>query len=324
MEPIFEFPTECHFIPCNKTTTKIEQFPNLSSYRQMTLKEIDLFLKKLKGQGIGKLFLTGPEPMQRNDLEKIIDLAYKKEIKVDLRTTGLELTTKRLENIKGKVNAVIFDLFGGKKNTNKYFGSGSHEKILANMNACSSLGLNTIVCLNISNENVGQIEKIIKKIPKRIRGIVFSYFVAYKKDVVELQLSQKKFLKEFKKIKKVAENKGFKVISSCKIVFDKNCPKNVYRLCSAGKFKLSVLPNGDVVPCELLKLSPKLIAGNVLNESIENIWKNKTLKMFRAISQESLSGKCSNCKLFNFCPSCRAIPYNLKNQLYGSIEFCKL
>lgn len=85
--------------------------------------------------------------------------------------------------------------------------------------------------------------------------------------------------------------------------------------CTAGASTMYVLPNGDVVPCELLA-SDKWVAGNLLVQDMKSIW--DTAAAFERFRHRPLGDQCSACKFFTDCQGgCPAMGY-LSGQPFGT------
>lgn len=79
--------------------------------------------------------------------------------------------------------------------------------------------------------------------------------------------------------------------------------------CGAGRFYMSVEPNGDLYPCVFFPHKDEVKVGNLLEDDFEDIWKNnELLKMLR--NKEILDGHCGECESRNICGGCRARAYN--------------
>lgn len=78
---------------------------------------------------------------------------------------------------------------------------------------------------------------------------------------------------------------------------------NERSLCSANKEQICILNNGQVTICEELYWNPRFIIGNILNQSIKEIWQSdKALKLENLSRKDfSTSSKCKSCPSFNSC-----------------------
>lgn len=95
--------------------------------------------------------------------------------------------------------------------------------------------------------------------------------------------------------------------------------------CGTGSVTVSIDPQGDVYPCQALH-DPKMLAGNVLEQSLVDIYKNsQVLNYIRTFPLDDIE-KCKECNLITVCGTgCRAIAHNL----YGDLSdhnglFCNL
>jgi radical SAM protein with 4Fe4S-binding SPASM domain len=74
--------------------------------------------------------------------------------------------------------------------------------------------------------------------------------------------------------------------------------------CAAGVSGLTILPNGDVMPCRRLPIS----LGNARRDSLRELW--ATSPVLEALRDRSrYAGKCRACPRWAHCRGCRAIAY---------------
>ena len=79
--------------------------------------------------------------------------------------------------------------------------------------------------------------------------------------------------------------------------------------CGAGRFYMSIEPNGDLYPCVFFPHDENLRVGNLLHDDFEEIWKNnQLLKDLR--NNDLLKNHCGSCESKNVCGGCRARAYS--------------
>jgi len=79
--------------------------------------------------------------------------------------------------------------------------------------------------------------------------------------------------------------------------------------CGAGRFYMSIEPNGDLYPCVFFPHKDDVKLGNLIEDDFEDIWThNSLLKSIR--NKEILKGHCGRCESHNICGGCRARAYN--------------
>ncbi|MDR2126863.1 MAG: SPASM domain-containing protein [Prevotellaceae bacterium] len=90
-------------------------------------------------------------------------------------------------------------------------------------------------------------------------------------------------------------------------------------LCSGNFSHMYILPTGDVTICEELYWHPRFIIGNVLTQSLEEIWNSeKALSLFNIRPEDIPSDSaCSACTDFDSCRSVKQICYRDLVKAYG-------
>lgn len=88
--------------------------------------------------------------------------------------------------------------------------------------------------------------------------------------------------------------------------------------CEAGRYELTFLPNGDIIPCDMFH---NYVIGNVKNADLNDLWiNNPILNMFRK-AKNFVKGKCGECEV-DFCSGCRYQAYVLNGGFDESDPFC--
>ncbi|NIM44245.1 MAG: SPASM domain-containing protein, partial [Nitrososphaeria archaeon] len=85
--------------------------------------------------------------------------------------------------------------------------------------------------------------------------------------------------------------------------------------CGAGRFYISLEPNGDMYPCVFFPHEKAVRVGNVLRDDFEDIWRNSEL-LWNLRVKDNLSPNCGTCEYLYTCGGCRARAYNY----YGNLK----
>jgi radical SAM protein with 4Fe4S-binding SPASM domain len=91
--------------------------------------------------------------------------------------------------------------------------------------------------------------------------------------------------------------------------------------CGAGRFYMSIEPNGNIYPCVFFPHDEEVKLGNI-KDDIEEIWTNHpVLKILR--DKDILKGHCGVCESKYICGGCRARAYNYFHDLTYPDPGCK-
>ncbi len=269
--------------------------------KELSFEHIKKILLDARELGCLYLGISGGEPFLRRDIFNIINYAKDLGFRVSIITNGSLLTKKKIKILHSiGLDRITFSLHSLNRQTHQYlFNSNVSflKKELNNIKECLRNEMNVGVAVTITKFNIDEIDNIqnyLTNLGISKNNISFNHLALGKKDIkfllpsVNQLLSKKDLLVgdfEFK-------NKEF----------------SDYFLCSAGRTSCSITANGDVKPCSFINIS----AGNVLYDSLVNIWNNSHLFfIFRSFKEEQFN-KCLSCKLKSQCHVCIA------NNLNGS------
>jgi len=79
--------------------------------------------------------------------------------------------------------------------------------------------------------------------------------------------------------------------------------------CGAGRFYLSLEPNGDMFPCVFFPHEDAVRAGNLFKDDFERVWRYSEL-FWKIRDKEKLAQYCGGCQYRYTCGGCRARAYN--------------
>lgn len=79
--------------------------------------------------------------------------------------------------------------------------------------------------------------------------------------------------------------------------------------CGAGRFYMSIEPNGDMYPCVFFPHENEVKLGNLLKDDFEELWKNSII-LSKLRDKDVINGHCGECESKNVCGGCRARAYN--------------
>lgn len=300
---------------------------------ELSLDEIKTIVKKCKDFKPRGVFISGGEPLTRNDIADVIKETKKLAPVTILNTNSLLLTEEKLQElIDAGLNYIQVSLDGIEKYHDFIRGKGTYKKTIEKLKLISKYSdkIKLHISSVVSSINIDGMEELVHQIidVEQIKVQIFGFkrFVP-SNELKESGALGKDGLKElYDKLEKL--NK--KYIDKTTIVSDmpmKNIfqEKRVYEImdkynlncvgCSAGINGISIRNDGTVTPCTLLYIS----CGNILKESLEDILNNDIMKK---IKNREVGGKCGNCKHKMICGGCRACAYQLSGNPLGEDPEC--
>ncbi len=288
----------------------------------MTLDEIKTMFLKLKPFKPRAVFISGGEPLMRNDIVDIVKESKKLAPVTILNTNSLLLTEELLKQlIEANLDYIQVSLDGIEEIHDYIRGKNTYKMAIDKMKLINKysdkikLHINCVVSkINLDTmiefaEQILDIEKINVQIfgfKRFIPSNVLKNTSALGKEGLKQLYDNLSYLQEKYKDKTViASDMPMKNIYKEQEVkkimnkYDLKCAG-----CSAGVNGISIRNDGTVTPCTLLYID----CGNILKNDLEDILNNPDITN---IKNRKLKGKCGNCKYKMICGGCRAVAYQL-------------
>jgi len=93
--------------------------------------------------------------------------------------------------------------------------------------------------------------------------------------------------------------------------------------CGAGRFYLSLEPNGDMFPCVFFPHEEEVRVGNLFKDNFEEVWRHSAL-FWKIRDKEKLAKYCGDCQYRYTCGGCRARVYNYFKDILAPDPGCVL
>ncbi len=282
-----------------------------------------------------RIVLTGGDPMAHSDCMRLIQ-----EIKArgkDCMLLGIpERVTDEMiiELMQKGVSRYQVSLDGLEKTHDNIRGKGSFKKTISALCRLSKSGIQTTCMFTLHPQNCSDLFPLIEYLEMQDINInfAFDFFIpigngrkiegVFEKEEVE------KILTEYGKKKKELEEKGAKLhlrekpslyrtynMKLGNVYYDGN---EINDGCSCGVSGITILPNGDVLPCRRLPIC----VGNLYNQTFEEIFLGNDLlkKMRRSTSYEL----CCDCRYRSVCRGCPGHTYAMTGEVFGEYSYCYL
>ncbi len=93
--------------------------------------------------------------------------------------------------------------------------------------------------------------------------------------------------------------------------------------CRAGRFYISLEPNGDMFPCVFFPHEDAVKVGNLFKDDFEQVWRNSKL-LWQIRDKDKLAENCRSCDFRYTCGGCRARAYNYFRDILAPDPSCVL
>jgi radical SAM protein with 4Fe4S-binding SPASM domain len=303
------------------------------------------FLNELAKWGIKLLIFDGGEPLCRDDFFDIVSYASEKGMRTVVGSNGTLIDIDTANRMKSAgVKEVQISIDGANPKTHDSFrgGEGAFHDAMCGVRACKEAGLPFQFGMVIRKQSLPEVPEMLKLAVDS--GANAAEFF----DLVQVPRVRQNCPEE---ILSVNERKNVvewlaEAQKECPIVIRlPGCPmypltlkeRNIQpsrfpaqllrripyydRGCAAGMPNgyMTILPNGDVIPCMLLQVK----VGNVRETSITRIWEDSPI-LAKLRSRELLEGGCGKCSYKITCAGCRGRAYEETGNILASDSGCWL
>ncbi len=294
--------------------------------KELNLNQIEQVICKIKEAGVFALAIGGGEPFLRKDIKEILKISHEKGL-TNYVTTGMyDVQSKTIIDIVPYIKVLQI---GIKVDQNGQI--QEEEKLIKLVNILNENNITYGANLVLNKTVINKLDKTIENIIKT--GFTNITLIRYKppKDIkrwmkeVPDEYDFKIAEQEIKEI--INKNSKVKFRFDCGLSFiqrkvdSKLAKKNGYKGCNAGKSIISVSPDGSVFPCSQL-VGESFCAGNLLNESFEEIYNSEVLKKYRNFRnlKSFKQSKCGKCMYNEKCGDCRVLSQDSMNKEIGCYD----
>ena len=276
----------------------------------------------------GHINITGGEPLCNPYLFNILDLIKKDEkmISFSILTNGTLVNEDVARKIKSyNPYYVQVSLEGGKKMNDYIRGAGTYEKIGRGIDNLKKYDIFTSISFTATSINYKEFPKVVKYAVKHKVDNVWSdrYIPLGDNEDKSLALNleqTQEYLNIMSKERENLKNKKYNKtsISMYRALQFQKTNDFAYG-CTAGDTLLTVMENGDLVPCRRMPI----VVGNLLTENMYDLYVNNSV--FKELRKQKIPDDCAECEHSEMCHGgLKCLTYALYKDLNHKDVGCKL
>ena len=313
----------------------VQETMSLSDFKAI-LENINNFEKKYEVE-IKHYALTGGSALLHPNCKEMIDFLMDKGKKVFLMDIPEMLTDENLRYLKDReISQVQLSLDGLPETHDSIRGRGSFERTIEGYKKLNESDIQASIMYTVSKNNADDLFPLIDYLLEHVRKFNFAYdFVVCEGNAKEnnLALDREKALILMRKYLEYVINVNGHYDDAFLILkpspyhmlnyYQNDTPmtfSNEYSMvsgCHVGWRSISILPNGDALPCRRMPIS----LGNLLSESFEDLLLGSELmRHFR--HYESSMDQCGSCQYAKACRGCPADSYGRSGDPFGRYAYC--
>lgn len=242
----------------------------------------------------GHINITGGEPFLHPDFFKVISLFEEHNISFGILTNGTLLKEDIVEKLSlyKKLSFVQISLDGTKKMHDDIRGKGNFKKAIEGIRLLNKYNIVSMAAFTAHKKNIHKLKAVIR-LAKREKVKIFWADRLIPTDTCEDMLSSDEFLKMaelmHKEALKAEKSKGCvtEIRANRALMFMGGC--NTIYHCSAGITLLTILANGDLLPCRRLPI----VIGNTLEKPISKLYEES--KLIKELKEHEIPKECIRC-----------------------------
>ena len=276
----------------------------------------------------GHINITGGEPLCNPHLFKLLDLIKEDSslISFSILTNGTLITDEIARKIKSyNPYYVQVSLEGGKKINDYIRGNGTYKSIANGIKNLKKYDIYTSISFTANKLNYKEFPKVVEYARKYKVNNVWSdrYIPLGNSKDKELSLN----FDETREYLKIMHNEREKLLSkrnnittiSMNRALQFQMTHNIEYGCTAGETLLTVMENGDLVPCRRMPI----FIGNLLEENMYDLYKNN--KILKELRKKKVPDDCKNCEHSKLCHGgLKCLTYALYKDLNHKDVGCNL
>lgn len=252
----------------------------------------------------GHINITGGEPLCNPFFFKILDMIKKDSdiITFSVLTNGTLITDEIAKKIASYNPYYVQVSLEGDKKTNDFIrGKGTYNKIAEGIKNLRKYNIFTSISFTATKLNYKEFPKVVKYARKyKVNNVWSDRYIplgdSLNKDLALNYEETREYLKIMNKERdKLINKKGNITTISMYRALQFQMTNDFAYGCTAGDTLLTVMENGDLVPCRRMPI----VVGNLLKDNMYKLYKNN--KLLRELRLNKIPDDCNECEHSETC-----------------------
>ena len=251
----------------------------------------------------GHINITGGEPLCNPHLFKLLDLIKEDSnlISFSILTNGTLITPSIASKIKSyNPYYVQVSLEGGRKTNDYIRGNGTYKKIGEAIDYLRREDIFTSISFTATKLNYKEFPKVVKYGRKHnVNNIWSDRYIplggSIDKDLMMNYNETREYLEIMNKERNKLINKNSHTTISMNRALQFQMTNEFAYGCTAGDTLLTVMENGDLVPCRRMPI----VVGNLLKDNMYDLYKNN--KILKDLRKNTIPDDCKLCEHSEMC-----------------------
>ncbi|MCJ7446543.1 MAG: radical SAM protein [Bacteroidales bacterium] len=274
----------------------------------------------------GSFSITGGEPLMNSEiLFQLLDHLETRNIdRIDLLTNGTLLTDNIIHRLKEykKLRRLQLSLEGLQDTNDKIRGINSYDRTFDAIDNIKRQGLAVSIMMTVGRHNHDEVIPLAEELAKHdVDVFIIDRFIPEGQSskltswVLSPEEIREVYTKAYEYFKRTLKPR-FLLYRTLFCLLNPD-DHHIGAICSVGNNALTIMPNGDVLPCRRLPI----VLGNLFETTLYDIWYTSPF-LWEIRNPGNLKGKCNNCEYIPICRGCRAVAYALKGDYLAEDPQC--
>jgi radical SAM protein with 4Fe4S-binding SPASM domain len=333
--PIYKFPisAEIHLTEqCNLHCRHcIYSCSPYTKTKELTPQQWLTFFKELDNHGFFNAVLTGGEIFCYYGITDILRGIRNLNIHFDLLTNALLITREQAKLLHSKNIALSISMDGCRAESHDYLrGKGAFNRLMKQMDMLTEEKVLKALSVTLNAKNYLEVEGILNYAATHdchSVGFIFLDDHGRAEENKELHLTKemcKICTDEIHKLIPKYPSLTINLLDPASGLSEQHVSDDEHQTlyCTGGTSHMGITSEGDVYPCVYAFGSDELLAGNIKNAKMTDIWKSDKFNLMRGEIHLDDVKECGSCKLRHFCSlkNCRVRALKFRHDILGKPE----